>query len=113
MAFAKKLTTDPRSVTDAEVASLIEWYGERQVVAMVLAVAYAHFQDHLVLALGLSVEPGGPVPPLDVRFAKRHSGSFRPRPTRRAAAGPSRSPRQSARRRRRGGRSTWTRFGAV
>jgi alkylhydroperoxidase family enzyme len=87
MAFAEKLTADPRSVTDAEVAALIDQLGERQVVAIVLALAYSHFQDRLVLALGLLVETGGPVPPLNVRFARRPFGIVSAPPSRRAAAG--------------------------
>src|SRR5262249_4162290 len=38
------------------------------VVAMVLLLAYANFQDRLLLALGVPIEPGGPMPPLEVRF---------------------------------------------
>jgi hypothetical protein len=57
------------TVTDEEVAELIKRYGEKQVVAMVLLLAHANFEDRLVLALGLPVEEGGPLPPLEVRFA--------------------------------------------
>jgi hypothetical protein len=87
-AFAEKLTATPHSVTDAEVSGLIEHYGERQVVAMVLLFAYAHFLDRLALAIGLPVEPGGPVPPVDVRFAKRPFGIASVPPPRRAPAAP-------------------------
>src|SRR5262249_44497390 len=66
------LTAD--AVTDEEVARLIELYGERLVVAMVQLLAYATFQDRLLLALDLPVEPVGPLPPLAVRFAKRQEG---------------------------------------
>jgi alkylhydroperoxidase family enzyme len=67
--FAQHLTEAPHAVTDDEVARLIAAYGERQVVAMVLLLAYASFQDRLVLALNLPLEAGGPLPPVDVRFA--------------------------------------------
>lgn len=61
--FAHKLTVAAYSVTDDEVAALTRDYGERAVVAMVLQLAYSNFLDRLVLALGVSVEEGGPLPP--------------------------------------------------
>jgi alkylhydroperoxidase family enzyme len=66
--FADQMTVDASEVSDTEVARLIASYGESKVVAMVLLLAYANFQDRLLLALGVSVEPGGPMPPPDVRF---------------------------------------------
>ena len=66
--FARQMTLDASEVTDAEVARLIGWYGEPKVVAMVLLLAHANFQDRLLLALGSPIEPGGPLPPLDVQF---------------------------------------------
>jgi alkylhydroperoxidase family enzyme len=70
LAFARQLTLAADTVSDEDVAGLIKHYGEKQVVAMVLLLAYANFQDRLVLALGLPVEEGGPLPPLDVRFPR-------------------------------------------
>lgn len=61
--FAHKLTVAAYSVTDDEVAALIGDFGERAVVAMVLQLAYSNFLDRLVLALGVPVEEGGPLPP--------------------------------------------------
>jgi len=72
--FALKLTVAADSVTDEEVARLLERYGDKDVVAMVLLVAYANFQDRLLLSLGLKSEPGGPLAPLHVRFARGESG---------------------------------------
>ena len=66
--FAHQMTVDAAEVTDAEVAGLIARYGEAKVVAMVLLLAYANFQDRLLLALDVSIEVGGPMPPLEVRF---------------------------------------------
>jgi hypothetical protein len=86
--FARKLTQDGSSVTDAEVAQLLSRYGERQVVAMVLLLAYASFQDRLILALDLPLEPGEPLAPVEVRFAPRQLGASR-------AALPRKAPRQS------------------
>jgi hypothetical protein len=73
--FAFKLTLAAESLTDADVARLIDRYGEKQVVAIVLLLAYANFQDRLLLALDPGPEPGGPPPPLDVRFARRLPGT--------------------------------------
>jgi alkylhydroperoxidase family enzyme len=69
LAFARKTTIEPDAVTDKEVADLVRCYGEKQVVAMVLLVAYSTFQDRLLLALDLALEPGGPRPPPEVHFA--------------------------------------------
>jgi alkylhydroperoxidase family enzyme len=70
LAFARKLTLTADRVTDEEVARLMAEFGPAKVTAMVLLLAYANFQDRLLLALDLPVEPGGPLAPLDVRFAK-------------------------------------------
>jgi alkylhydroperoxidase family enzyme len=67
--FARKMTMDPASVTDDEFAALVKHYGEKNVVAMVQLMAWANFQDRVVLCLGSPREPDGPLPPLDVVFA--------------------------------------------
>jgi alkylhydroperoxidase family enzyme len=67
--FARKMTVDSASVTDAEFAALLEAHGEKRVVAMVLLLAYANFQDRLLLCLGSPLESGGPGRPLEVTFA--------------------------------------------
>jgi alkylhydroperoxidase family enzyme len=66
--FARQMTLNASDVTDAEVARLIGWYGEEKVVAMVLLLAHANFQDRLLLVLGSAIEPGGPLPPLAITF---------------------------------------------
>jgi alkylhydroperoxidase family enzyme len=68
--FARKMTQDASKVTDEEVAQLTRIFGEKQLVAMVHLLAYANFQDRLLLTLDLPVEPDGPLPPFEVRFAK-------------------------------------------
>jgi alkylhydroperoxidase family enzyme len=80
VAFARRLASAADTLSDGEVARLVARYGEKQVVAIVLCVAHANFQDRLLLTLGATVEPGGPLPPLDVRFARRTfaSGSKTP-----------------------------------
>ncbi len=72
--FARKLTLSADSVTDDEVAALISEFGEQPVVAMVLQMAYANFQDRLLLTLNAEFEPDGPLPPLAVRFAAPAAG---------------------------------------
>jgi alkylhydroperoxidase family enzyme len=75
LVFARKLTCAADTVTDAEVSALVEQHGEQRVVAMVLLLAYASFQDRLILALDLPVEAGGPLPPLDVCFSPAPLGT--------------------------------------
>ncbi|MFL5241702.1 MAG: deiodinase-like protein [Gemmataceae bacterium] len=69
--FARKMTVAANTVTDEEVTRLLKPFGEKQVVAMVLLLAYANFQDRLLLALDLPVEEGGPLPPLEFRFPRK------------------------------------------
>ncbi len=68
VAFARKLTLAGSSVTDAEVAELLQWFGPEKVVAMVHTLAHCNFQYRVFLALGITAEDGGPLPPLDVRL---------------------------------------------
>ena len=68
LSFARKMTLDAASVTDQEMKSLVDSLGEPVVVAMVLQMAYANFQDRLLIALGCQIEPEGPLPPLEIRF---------------------------------------------
>jgi alkylhydroperoxidase family enzyme len=75
LTFAQKMTEAANTVTDAEVAQLMGQYGNNQVVAMVLLLAYANFQDRLLLTLGLTVEDGGPLAPLEIRFVKKPAGT--------------------------------------
>ena len=66
--FARKMTVDSDSVTDDEFAALVKDFGEKQAASMVLLLAYANFQDRVLLCLGAEVEPGGPLPPVEVAF---------------------------------------------
>ncbi len=67
--FARKMTIDAASVTDAEVAALRRQYGEEKLVAMVLLLAYSNFQDRLLLTLGVPLEEGGSLAPIEVHFS--------------------------------------------
>jgi alkylhydroperoxidase family enzyme len=78
--FARKLTLEPAQVTDAEVAALRTLHGDANLVALVQCIAYGNFQDRLVLALGLSVEDGGPLPPVRVQFRKPYAGGTTAQP---------------------------------
>ncbi|MFO0950126.1 MAG: hypothetical protein U0835_03040 [Isosphaeraceae bacterium] len=60
------MTVDSDSVTDEEFARLVNDFGERKAASMVLLLAYSNFQDRVLLCLGAKVEPGGPLPPVDV-----------------------------------------------
>jgi alkylhydroperoxidase family enzyme len=81
LAFARKLTLAASTVTDEEVADLIKQHGPARVVAIVHTLAYANFQDRILLALGVEVEPGGPLVPLDVRLDRqaRQTSALTPR----------------------------------
>jgi alkylhydroperoxidase family enzyme len=91
LTFARKLTLAADTVTDDEVAALIKTYGEKDVVAMVLLLAYSNFQDRLLLALAVPVEEGGPLPPLEVSFAR--SGEPPAVPARKAPEQGAKAPR--------------------
>jgi alkylhydroperoxidase family enzyme len=71
--FARKMSRAAHTVTDDEMAELIRLFGEKKVVAMVHALAWANFQDRLLVALGVEVEKGGPLPPLEFRVAQGDS----------------------------------------
>ncbi len=66
--FARKMTVESSKVTDAEFAALVRGFGEKKAAAMVLTMAYANFQDRLLIVLGAPVEEGGPPPPVEVAF---------------------------------------------
>jgi alkylhydroperoxidase family enzyme len=68
LAFARKLTKAAYTLTDGEVARLVERFGPETVVGMVHTVAYANFHNRVCLALGAAVEPGGPLPPVEVAW---------------------------------------------
>jgi hypothetical protein len=70
IAFARRLTLVADTISDEEVARLVDVLGERKLVALVLLTAHANFQDRLLLALGAVADLGAPTPPLAGRFAK-------------------------------------------
>jgi alkylhydroperoxidase family enzyme len=68
--LVRQLVEAAYSVRDEQVARLVELYGEKQVVAIVLVAAYANFQDRLLLALGACVEEGGPLPLVKIHLIR-------------------------------------------
>jgi alkylhydroperoxidase family enzyme len=66
--FARKMTVESRNVTDDEFAFLAKSFGNKSAAAMVLLMAYANFQDRLLICLGATVEEGGPMPSVAVSF---------------------------------------------
>ena len=69
--LVRQLVEAAYSVREEQIARLVELYGEKQVVAIVLVAAYANFQDRLLLALGADVEESGPLPPIKVHLRPR------------------------------------------
>jgi hypothetical protein len=82
IAFARQLTLAAYKVTDEQVAALLENFGPESVVAMVHTVAYANFQDRILLALATEVEEGGPLPPSEAEVDHRRADG-NPAPARR------------------------------
>lgn len=70
LAFSGRLTLEADTITDDEVACLTDLLTEQRLVALVLLVAHANFQDRLFLALGNVADLGEPLPPLAATFAK-------------------------------------------
>jgi alkylhydroperoxidase family enzyme len=67
--FARLLTVAAPTIPDELFARLRDRFGDKRVAAMVLLAAYGNFQDRIVLGLGLPMEAGGPLPPVEVEFA--------------------------------------------
>ncbi len=81
-AFARQITRAAYAVTDSEFAELLKQFGPEKMTAIVHTLAFANFQNRVILALGVKVEPEGPPPALAVKLdAKRRSKvSTPPRP---------------------------------
>jgi len=68
--FARKMMLKAYSVTDEDFRAVLDAYGEERTVAIVALLAHASFQDRIILALGESTEPAGPLPPITVKFVR-------------------------------------------
>lgn len=68
LTFASKLTRAAHQVSDDQMTDLINRFGPEQVVGMVHTLAYANFQNRIFLALGVSIESSGPIPPTELQL---------------------------------------------
>lgn len=67
--FARQMCEAAYEVRDEQVQKLLEDHGPSDLTAIVLTLAYANFQDRLLIALGLDAEDGGqPLEALKVTF---------------------------------------------
>jgi alkylhydroperoxidase family enzyme len=80
LAFARKLSLAAHTVSDDEVFALLRHFGPERTTAIVHTLAHANFQHRVFLALGVAVEPGGPLPPLETRFDQKGKPKVPPRP---------------------------------
>jgi alkylhydroperoxidase family enzyme len=82
LALARQLSTAAYEVTDEQFAAVLKQLGPEKMVAAVHTVAFANFENRVTLALGVKVEPGGPVPPLSVKLdpGRRAKVKAPPRP---------------------------------
>jgi len=69
-AFAGRMMRQARAVTDAEVEQLHEQLGEEKLVALVVLLAHASFQDRIFLTAKVQLGPDEPLPPAAISFAK-------------------------------------------
>ena len=67
---SRELTRAAYKVSDDQMAALRKDLGEPKLVALVQLVAFANFQDRLLLSLDVQPEPGGVLPPSGVRFKR-------------------------------------------
>jgi alkylhydroperoxidase family enzyme len=66
--FARQVTRAAYLVTDEEFQRLLRQFGPEKMTAIVQTLAFANFQNRIILALGVKVEPEGPCPPLSVKL---------------------------------------------
>lgn len=66
--FAWDMTVNSDSVSDESFAELVRYFGEQRVASMVLLMAYANFQDRLLICLDAPLETDGPLPPVEILF---------------------------------------------
>jgi alkylhydroperoxidase family enzyme len=67
-AFTRKMAFTAHTVTDKEVKHLLDAFGEKRLVAIVLQLAYGNFQDHLTTLLRLPIDKADSQAPLAVQF---------------------------------------------
>jgi len=67
--FAHAMTINSDGITDDQFSALAKNFDDRTVAAFVLHMAYANFQDRLILCLGLEPQDQDLLPPVNVRFS--------------------------------------------
>ena len=78
--FSRKMTVASSTVSDDEFAVLVKEFDRKTVAAMVILMAYANFQDRLLLCLGAPIESSGPLPPIEVTVSPEKTGGPPRRP---------------------------------
>jgi len=68
--FARDMSLASDRVTDEQFAALVKAFDKRQAATMVLLMAYANFQDRLLICLGAPMEEGEFPPAAKVVFPK-------------------------------------------
>lgn len=72
-AFARQITKAAYAITDSEFEELLKQFGPEKMTAIVHTLAFANFQNRIIMALGVKTEPESP-PPLGVKLdAKRRA----------------------------------------
>jgi hypothetical protein len=79
--FARKMTVASSTVSDDEFHALVQHFDRKTVAAMVILMAYSNFQNRLLLCLGSPLEPGGPLPPIEVIMPQEPASGPPKRPT--------------------------------
>jgi alkylhydroperoxidase family enzyme len=79
--FARKLTVASSTVSDDEFNALVKQFGRKTVAAIIILMAYSNFQDRLLLCLGSPMDPGGPLPPVEVVVSPDTTSNSPKRPT--------------------------------
>lgn len=79
-AFARQITMAAHTITDAEFARLLEQFGPEKMTAIVHTLAFANFQNRIIVALGVKPESGEPIGPLPVKLDVQKRAAMPPPP---------------------------------
>jgi alkylhydroperoxidase family enzyme len=76
--FAWQVTKAAYAITDSEFEELLKEFGPEKMTAIIHTLAFANFQNRIIMALGVKAEPESP-PPLGVKLdAKRRAAVVTP-----------------------------------
>jgi hypothetical protein len=73
LSLSRTLTKAGHSVTDEDMAQVETILGPEKTVALVHTIAFANFHFRIIQALGVAVEPQGPLPPVPVPYSQMQS----------------------------------------